>query len=366
MSSGTRSDQLRSRIYGAVLGENNWEAFLADLTTLLPEGRAALFFHDIDHRAGAFSLVSNLMDEKALAYNAHYAPKNPWMKGAAERPVGLVVPDQYMLSREEVEKTEFYCDWLRPQGLRGAIGVTLHREGGHNSLLSVISCKRDVHEYQDSLRSLQAVVPDLQRVMAFYRRQSSHAPMLEGGVGSDNGVLTVGRDRKVTFMNDRAQRILTEGSVIGLSPTSRLRSIDSCLTEWIDCCLAFWGRSSAAPPVRSFLVGRPPAAPTRITVISVARDSGEQFFRGPECHLIVEPPRARAHSLSAIGRFYKLTPMEEKVCAYLTTGASPAEIADQLGLGVATVRTHLKSAFQKTGTSRQAELVSLVIQFADK
>lgn len=358
--------RLRSLVYGAALGENDWQAFLAELTTLLPDGRATLFFHDVDREAGAFSLVSNLLDEKAVAYNAYFAPKNPWMKGAAERPVGLVVPDQYMLSREALEKTEFYCDWLHPQGLEGAIGVTLHREGGHNSLLSVISCKPDAHERQDALRALQDVVPDLQRVMAFYRRQSSRPPMPQGVVGTDACVLTVGRNRAITFMDDAAQSLLADSSVLALSPTSRLRCIDNDLMEWIDFCLVLWGQTGATPPTRSFLVGLPPGPPTRITVICVPRDTGEQFFRGPECHLIIEPPRTETRSLSAITRFYRLTPMEAKVCAYLTTGASPAEIAEQLGLGIATVRTHLKGAYHKTGTTRQAQLVSLINQFADR
>ncbi|MBB3713009.1 DNA-binding CsgD family transcriptional regulator [Limimaricola variabilis] len=366
MKNMLKADRLRSLVYGAVLGENDWQAFLTELTALLPEGRATLFFHDIDRQAGAFSLASNLTSEKTLAYNAHYAPKNPWMKGASKRPVGLVVPDQYMLSRAELEKTEFYCDWLHPQGLKGAIGVTLHREGGHNSLLSVISCEPDVHEHQDALRDLQHVVPDLQKVMDFYRRQASKPPVSEGGVGSDACLVTVGRNRIVRYMNSAAQRLLENSTELALSPTSRLRCIDNNLMEWIDFCLALWGRSNFTFPTRSFLVGRPPAPPTRVTVICVAYDMGEQFFRGPECHLIIEPSRTEVRSFAAISRFYQLTPMESKVCALLSAGAAPAEIAERLGVGIATIRSHLKSVYYKTGTTRQAEVVSLVCQFADR
>lgn len=366
MKNMSRTDRLRSLVYGAVLGENDWQDFLTGLSALLPEGRATLFFHDADRHAGAFSLVSNLPDEKAMAYNAYYAPKNPWMKGASERPVGLVVPDQYMLSRTELKETEFYCDWLHPQGLEGAMGVTLHREGGHNSLLSVISSKPDVHEHQDVLRDLQNVVPDLQKVMGFYRRQASQPPMPETGAGSDACVVTVGRNRVVKYMNLAAQRLLADSTELALSPTSRLRCIDNDLIEWIDFCLALWGRSSAPLPTRSFLIGRPPAPPTRITVICVTSDMGEQFFRGPECYLIMEPPRTEARSLSAVSCFYKLTPMETKVCALLSVGAAPAEIAEQLHVGIATIRSHLKSVYYKTGTSRQAEVVSLVSRFADR
>jgi DNA-binding CsgD family transcriptional regulator len=35
-------------------------------------------------------------------------------------------------------------------------------------------------------------------------------------------------------------------------------------------------------------------------------------------------------------------------------------IAETLGVSIATVKTHLARLFQKTGTSRQAELVALI------
>jgi hypothetical protein len=43
----------------------------------------------------------------------------------------------------------------------------------------------------------------------------------------------------------------------------------------------------------------------------------------------------------------------------------PAEVAPVLGLSEATVRTHLRRVFEKTGTSRQADLVKLVAGYAN-
>lgn len=44
----------------------------------------------------------------------------------------------------------------------------------------------------------------------------------------------------------------------------------------------------------------------------------------------------------------------------LAGGAAPAEIADSLGIGIGTVRTHIKQILLKTGTSRQAEAVAII------
>ena len=48
------------------------------------------------------------------------------------------------------------------------------------------------------------------------------------------------------------------------------------------------------------------------------------------------------------------------IASLLTEGHTLAEIARRLGMQVRTTRVHLRSIFEKTGTSRQAELVALL------
>ena|SRR5262245_7868405 len=54
---------------------------------------------------------------------------------------------------------------------------------------------------------------------------------------------------------------------------------------------------------------------------------------------------------------FGLSPAEARLVALLFAGASLRASAEALGIKYETVRTYLKSAFQKTGTHRQAELV---------
>ena len=55
-----------------------------------------------------------------------------------------------------------------------------------------------------------------------------------------------------------------------------------------------------------------------------------------------------------------LTVAEARVALLLRGHADLAQVAQQLDVAVSTVRTHLKHAFQKTGTRRQSELALLV------
>lgn len=63
----------------------------------------------------------------------------------------------------------------------------------------------------------------------------------------------------------------------------------------------------------------------------------------------------------ALADEHGLTRSEAEVAAYLAQGISLDEIAGKKSASINTVRTQLKSIFAKTGTGRQGELVSLVL-----
>ena len=74
------------------------------------------------------------------------------------------------------------------------------------------------------------------------------------------------------------------------------------------------------------------------------------FIRDPEAPLAV----ARLREL------FGLTRTEAAVAAALARGQSLEDIAVQRGIGLGTVRTHLKRILAKTGTHRQAQAVALL------
>lgn len=60
-------------------------------------------------------------------------------------------------------------------------------------------------------------------------------------------------------------------------------------------------------------------------------------------------------------RMRGLTPCEARVAARFAQGASIPLVARDLRVSVETIRTHLKRVYQKLGTTRQAELVHLLL-----
>jgi DNA-binding CsgD family transcriptional regulator len=76
------------------------------------------------------------------------------------------------------------------------------------------------------------------------------------------------------------------------------------------------------------------------------------FIGDPEVTNVSDEDHLRA--------LYCLTPTEALVAVRASQGNGLQAIANSLGIGVSTARTHLQGVFEKTGTSRQAELVRLL------
>lgn len=61
-----------------------------------------------------------------------------------------------------------------------------------------------------------------------------------------------------------------------------------------------------------------------------------------------------------VAETFDLTPAEARVAVQMVNGLTVDGIAQKSGVSVNTVKSQIKSLFQKTGTSRQAELVSVI------
>jgi DNA-binding CsgD family transcriptional regulator len=62
-----------------------------------------------------------------------------------------------------------------------------------------------------------------------------------------------------------------------------------------------------------------------------------------------------------LGRLYGLTPAEARLAMALVNGAELRGYAEALSISYYTARAHLRSIFQKTGHSRQADLIRDIV-----
>jgi DNA-binding CsgD family transcriptional regulator len=102
---------------------------------------------------------------------------------------------------------------------------------------------------------------------------------------------------------------------------------------------------------------RQPASIVHVFPAHDAADAG-----AASCVVVVTAiVRPQIASVQVLQDLFDLTPAEARVARGIAAGKRIRDIADEAGLAAGTVRQQLKSAFAKTGVSRQADLVGLLV-----
>lgn len=119
--------------------------------------------------------------------------------------------------------------------------------------------------------------------------------------------------------------------------------------------------ASVTPTVQSIAVPASAALPPSVVHLLPVRRAARDVLTGADDMLIVtEIGQQPAPDGAVLSSLFDLTPAEARIAASLATGATLAATAAALSISVSTTRSHLSAVFSKTGTARQAELVSLL------
>ena len=83
---------------------------------------------------------------------------------------------------------------------------------------------------------------------------------------------------------------------------------------------------------------------------------------GPFVVMITDPEHAPTLSPQLATELYGLTPTESKIAVAVASGKRPDDISAEFGIAQSTINFHLNNIFRKTGTTRQADLVALLVR----
>ena len=101
-------------------------------------------------------------------------------------------------------------------------------------------------------------------------------------------------------------------------------------------------------------------ADERVVAVGVDRTGLDVFTGALSIVFITSIVPSTSPPAPLLQALFDLTPAEARMASQITEGKSIEQISSATGIAQNTIRTHLKSVFQKTGVQRQAELVSLL------
>lgn len=180
-------------------------------------------------------------------------------------------------------------------------------------------------------------------------------------------LLLVDENGCALFINRGATQILAQHDGLAIGPkgltTPSVKSTRA-LRAAITGAAARANSSFAHSLILRLSVARPSLRPPwLVSILPIARDDSCLAGGCAAISITASDLRTRIDPISAAD-YFLLTPREADVAALLATGCGSREAARALHIRIGTVRTHLKSLFEKTGARSQTALALKLQAFA--
>ena len=373
----TRSvDAIVQDIYGSLLDDVSFRPCLRTLGTAFRSHITALHSEELLIRRSGLDMMGEIQGPEFLKmagdYSTRWLGQNLWVEhGIPSLLARGYGTGEQAVSDAELLESEYYRHFLRPAGVRHGMGINVQSDGV--SSLAILTLNRTTSAgpfTPDELIMVDTLRPHLVNAYAICRRiarlQDEATSLRASFDQMPLGVLVLESDGRIVEQNAEAARLLLVGSGIACAAGRRLHLANTA------------SQSKYLAAIARLTDGRHAPTPEAI-VVAKGRESGAGSlvlhlcaFPASAAPVLVRNGRILAflcelnrHSESqfavrVLRAALDLTPMEANVVLCLRDHHDPMQVALELGLAISTVRSHLKHAFRKTGTSRQSELLRLV------
>lgn len=367
------SQNVAAAIDAATFGEGSWDRVPAILSDAFPGSWGGLANMNFPENRLNFLSLQNMEPAFVTAYAEHFAHINPWnaywrsLKGTTIGASEEVAPARSFIN------TEFYNDWLLPQGRTiAAAGMKIVGEGDEvaNLLMHYPLSKSGVYD--------RAAVEILARVRGNFERSINLARLLRSDVEtavvkaalverSRCAAFVVTGDRRIRDANSLAEHLFVAGQCV-TNRHGRCHLADAAVDARFAAALSLLSQGKPTPVSR--LGFRTAAGAWQVSLAALPTSplpvGSRLILLPPEQLILVQilelgSKRVNAGDLASLAPAFGLTPSEIALCRRLLLGESVTDAAERLGITQETARTRLKTIFQKTGTSRQAELMLLLV-----
>ena len=356
--------QLVDEIYNASLEAGRWPMFIESLGEAFNCVGGALLQRDQHSAERGFIEFGGMAAATRTAYQQHYAARSVWMPAAFTRSSELVVGHELAPDKQSFERSEFYNDWLRPQGAYDAIGGVIQRSSDSLTVVTVLRAKRAGLVTEADKQAFARLMPHVRRAMDIHRRLFGVQLQRDGTLYALDalqvGILLTDRTGRVVFSNRVAEEILRRGDGLVLlrGQLRAARSDDSRkLTDLIEGAVkTTLGAGERAGGILSL--------PTNIggpVTLLVSPCPRLGLLEPAAMVFITTSLRSVSFEGHHVARWYGFTPAEMKLLRALVDGCRLSEYAGDAAITLNTAKTHLKQIFAKTGSRRQSDLVRLFV-----
>lgn len=362
-------EQIISGFYEAAAEPDRWAPALARVTDCFNAWATHLFVWDNASRTMPLSVVGGDVDPEAeRLYGTHYGAIDPRRPLADHIPIGTLAVCHRRFDSSYVRTSEFYQDFLIPYGGRFLAVARLGEHGMENTVIGFMRGERYGAYERSDLEALNKLLPHLKRASDIHRELSAlrgiSAASAKALEQASIGISVVDANGRAIWANRTLTALADQNDGLSLTRYGvRLsdRLADASLQRLLKASRLSGGQREAVSG-GTLTASRPSGRkPLLVAVTPVPQWVSAGSMRSAWAVIMVrDPETSTAPDILALQTLFGLTEREAELASALVKGNSLAGSASALGISYETARAHLRSIFDKTNTSRQAELVLLL------
>jgi DNA-binding CsgD family transcriptional regulator len=258
-------------------------------------------------------------------------------------------------------------NWVNPRGL-GMLALAPLAIGATRGAIVFGMAAGDGEFGEDRTAMLELLLPHIRRAaaigvqLAANRSSGARAEILLDGLAS--GVLILDDQLRLVHLNQAAKTFLARGDCL-LTDGGILVARDAGTLQELRLAVAkCTGPGDPKPTTVAALRGPNQPVALHVVPLAVKPSTLGRAVRPCVAVFIRSAGELAGQVLEAVAELYRLTPTEATVFRHIASGMTPAAVATALGVAPSTVKSHLLRLFEKTGASRQSDLVRLARQLS--
>jgi DNA-binding CsgD family transcriptional regulator len=359
--------ELLEVLYSVPLQQEEWEHFL-DLLTRHTGSEASVLLCANSRLALSVSAQGGNGQFDQAAYNERYAPNDPFREPVIRGGRTGVFHGEDLLPNGAMVKTDLYRDLLEPAGLRYTTHLVLKVNVRRLEVVTVARTLDQGAMPRDCSRLLSLLLPHIQKALEIRHVLGVAQQRLAGAEAmvdaSATATFLLNRDGRLLHRNAAAELLLREGDVLtlrdGVLAAAQVRLRDALRKLFRDAALSV-AEDLRSKPAHALSLHRPSGRRPLQLLASPLPPARRNRSNAELVLLVTDPDKPVNYPDDVLHALYCLTPAQTEVANGLLTGYTLEEIACLRRVSVGTVRQQLKSILSKTGTSRQSNLIRLLM-----
>lgn len=364
--------ELVGQIYDCVLDPGRWESVLAALCEEFSFDSSIMGVHRFSAGLPVLHYAFNVEPEW-LASIPQFADEIVALWGGRELmarfPIDEPIVNTQIADRGVVAENRYYQQWVE-RGMVDAVSLFIAREP---TFIGTVGFNR--HQSagaigKQEVDGLRLLGPHFRRAVTIsnlFDMKTIEAATFGSALDSFAfGIVLVDEALGIVHANRPAADILKSADVIR-ADKGRLSLPGSAASAALERAVRQAARNEAAlGPMGIGIPAGQNGEPAVIHVLPLRQGTtrGHLGQRAVAALFVAPSPKPPRMPIDALTLIYDLTPAEARIFEMVAAGSTRATIAQTLGIAPSTVKTHVLHLFEKTGCSRQADLLKLAAKLS--